>query len=276
MAVMGFALWGCDSTADGDSDYLITIKTPMGDMKAILYDETPLHKANFLKLAEEGKYDNTLWHRVIEGFMIQGGDVYGGNREPEGGRIPAEIRPNLYHVKGALAAARQGDGINPERKSSSCQFYIVHGEAYDKLVTDLALLNAKFGEMVNQDPQGYQDIIEGYQQAVTVGGQRGAIDFIYEQRDLVAAETQSDFRRPLGGQKDEIYREAGSGSPFLDEGYTVFGQVVEGLDVIDKIAAVQTGPGDKPLEEIDMTIKVSTMAKSKITEKYGYEYPVLQ
>ncbi len=266
----------CGPSEDGSTDYLVTIETPMGDMKAILYEETPLHKANFIQLAKEGKYDNTIWHRVIQGFMIQGGDVYGGNQEPEGGRIPAEIKPGIYHVRGALAAARQSDEINPERKSSSCQFYVVQGEPYEKLITDLGLLNAKFGEMLSKDPQKHKELIEGYQEAITNGGQRGAIDFIYGQKELCSTETGTDFEKLLGGEKDDIYKKAGGGTTFLDGNYTVFGMVVEGLDVIDKIAAVTTGPGDKPLDDITMEISVKSVSKSEITEKYGYQYPVVQ
>ncbi len=274
--VMALVLVGCGPGESESVDYLITIETPKGDMKAILYDETPLHKENFIKLAKEGKYDNTLWHRVIQEFMIQGGDVYGGNQEPEGGRIPAEIVPGKFHVKGALAAARQGNQINPERKSSSCQFYIVQGQPYDMLVTDLGLLNAKFGEMCNNDPQKHQEVIEGYQEAIAAGGQRGAINYISSKKDLVAKETETDFYKPMAAGAEQAYKAAGAGTPFLDNEYTVFGMVVEGLDVIDKIAAVQTAPGDNPLEDLDMQVSVKEVLKSEITEKYGYEYPIKQ
>ncbi len=271
-------LWvsGCGSDAGGgEVDYLVTIKTPMGNMKAILYEETPLHKSNFLDLAREGKYDNTKWHRIIEGFMIQGGDVYGGNREPEGSRIPAEIVPGLYHIKGALAAARQGDGVNPEKKSSSCQFYIVDGESYDILTTNLGLLNAKFSEMVQADPQGNRDVIMEYQEALQTGGQRGAIKYVCDIKDRISEATGTDFTQPmLSEEQGKCYKDAGGGAASLDGEYTVFGQVVEGLDVIDKIAAVQTGPGDRPLQELTMTMEVTKVAKSEITEKYGYEYPL--
>ncbi|MEM9328245.1 MAG: peptidylprolyl isomerase [Bacteroidota bacterium] len=277
LAVGMIMLAGCSgSTNSADMDYLVTIQTPMGSMKAILYEETPLHKANFLKLAEEGKYDNTLWHRVIEGFMIQGGDVYGGNQEPEGGRIPAEIVPGLFHVKGALAAARQGDQINPEKKSSSCQFYIVDGEPYERLTTNLGLLNSKFGEMVNSDADLYRDILLSYQEALQTGGREGAIGYVYSIKDQIAEATNTNFEQPLPPDQDAAYKAAGAGTMFLDSQYTVFGKVVEGLDVIDKIAAVETGQGDKPTEEIDMTMKVESVPKAEITEKYGYQYPTVE
>ena len=265
-------LVGCSSAKSENEDYLIEIKTPMGDMKAILFEETPLHKANFIKLVEEGKYDNTLWHRVIEGFMIQGGDVYGGNREPEGSRIPAEIVEGLYHVKGAIAAARQGNQINPEKKSSSCQFYIVHGEPYEVLTTDLYQLNNAFGELVNSDPERFNDLIFKYQEAVTNNGQRGGINFILSQREFIESETNRDFGFALTPNQEKAYKEAGFGTNSLDGEYTVFGKVVEGLAVIDKIAKVPTGNANKPLEDIDMTISLKTVPKSEITEKYGYSY----
>ena len=118
------------SCAQEKKDHLVTIHTSMGDMKAILYDETPLHKENFLKLAKEGKYDKTIFHRIINQFMIQGGGIDQKNGTTSTETIPAEIVPKFYHEKGALAAARQGDRINPKKASSWCQFYIVHGKKY--------------------------------------------------------------------------------------------------------------------------------------------------
>lgn len=138
LLLLGFTLLmfsaNAQKTADS-SDYVVTIKTKFGDMVLLLYDQTPLHKANFIKLAESGFYDSTSFHRVIEEFMIQGGDPNSKNQDPnddgQGGpgyTIPAEIRPELKHVKGALAAARLGDRMNPKRESSGSQFYIVHGK----------------------------------------------------------------------------------------------------------------------------------------------------
>ena len=111
-----------------NKDVIITISTSYGDMKAILYEETPLHKENFIKLSESGDFDSTIFHRIIENFMIQGGDVNLINDEEViDYTIPAEINPNLFHRKGEIAAARMGDNVNPEKESSGCQFYIVQG-----------------------------------------------------------------------------------------------------------------------------------------------------
>jgi cyclophilin family peptidyl-prolyl cis-trans isomerase len=180
-------------------DMLVTISTQFGEIKLVLFDDTPLHKANFLKLADQGFYNNTTFHRIIDNFMIQGGDGNSRDDDPandgagdNGYRIPAEIVPAHKHVRGAVAAARQGDQVNPKRESSGSQFYIV----------------------------------ENHQ-----------------------------------------------GTPHLDNKYTVFGQVIAGLDVIDKIAGQPKGYMDRPVSPIRMTVKVEKLKKKKITERYGYQYP---
>ncbi|MBI1221908.1 MAG: peptidylprolyl isomerase [Bacteroidetes bacterium] len=191
---------------------MVEIITDFGTMKVRLYDETPLHRDNFLKLANEGFYDGLLFHRVIRNFMIQGGDPNSKNAGPDaqlggggpGYTIPAEFNPALYHKKGALAAARMGDQVNPQKASSGSQFYIVQGSVMDE---------QKLGMMTAQSGVKYSP--EQIQAYTTIGG-----------------------------------------TPFLDGQYTVFGEVVEGLDVIDKIAAVQTRPGDRPVQDVKMTIRV--------------------
>jgi peptidyl-prolyl cis-trans isomerase B (cyclophilin B) len=188
---------------------LIRIETPMGDMLARLSDQTPQHQDNFVKLVEENYYDSLLFHRVIDGFMIQGGDPNSRGAGPRaqlgsggpGYQIPAEFEPGLAHVKGALAAARTN---NPEKKSSGSQFYIVHGRPVSE-----AELNRQEG--------------------------KSGVSYPSEVR--------------------QEYLEKG-GVPFLDQNYTVFGQVIEGLDVIDKIAATQTGTADRPVEDVPMKISL--------------------
>lgn len=189
---------------------LLRISTSQGDMVAELSDLTPEHRDNFLKLVDEKFYDSLIFHRVIDGFMIQGGDPNSRNADKRtrlgsggpGYQIPAEIDPRLVHLKGAIAAARMGDQVNPEKKSSGSQFYIVQGNPVPAKTLDNYEL------------------------------QKG-IQYSDEQR--------------------KIYEEMG-GTPFLDMEYTVFGQIIEGLDVIDRIAAVQTDRGDRPVEDVKMSI----------------------
>lgn len=191
---------------------LVEIQTSLGNMLVKLYDETPQHKANFLKLSEEGFFDDLLFHRVIQGFMIQGGDptskgAAAGARLGSGGpgyQVPAEFNPYLIHKKGALSAARTGDAVNPEKKSSGSQFYIVQGQPVDAA-------------------------------QIQMFERRKGLEYSDEQK--------------------EIYMNEG-GTPFLDMDYTVFGEVIEGLDVIDKIAAVQTDAADRPAEDVKMKIVV--------------------
>jgi peptidyl-prolyl cis-trans isomerase B (cyclophilin B) len=191
---------------------LIELETAYGNMIIQLYDATPKHQENFIKLAEEGFYDGLLFHRVIDGFMVQGGDPKSKNArkgQPLGSggpgyTVPAEFVDSLVHVKGALAAARMGDNVNPEKASSGSQFYIVHGRK------------------VNEE----------------------ALNRIESQKGVRYSKRQR-----------EIYKEKG-GTPFLDREYTVFGQVIEGLDVIDKIAKSQTDNRDRPGENVEMKIRV--------------------
>lgn len=181
----------------------VLIHTDMGDIKVELYNDTPKHRDNFVKLVKEGFYNGSPFHRIIKGFMVQGGGAPAGKAEVTY-RIPAEILPNHFHKKGALAAARMGDQVNPKKESSGSQFYLVQGEKYTD--TQLTQFEAQMGKK-----------------------------FTPEQR--------------------KAYTTVG-GTPHLDAGYTVFGEVIEGLDVIDKLAAVQTAAGDKPVKELKMTMKV--------------------
>lgn len=242
----------------------VLIKTSLGDITVRLYDETPLHRDNFLKLAKEGYYDGTLFHRVIKNFMVQGGDpdsktAVPGQQLGTGGpnyTIPAEfVYPKYFHKKGALAAARQSDQVNPEKRSSGSQFYIVTGEVYsagkltqmEKQLEQQQLQNI-FNELVvanrdkilqmrkNRDQAGLMAIQEDLQkQTYARGKEMGAPKFTDEQR--------------------EAYTQVG-GTPFLDNQYTVFGEVVEGIEVVDKIQTVATAPGDRPKEDVKMTISV--------------------
>ncbi|MGB0881489.1 MAG: peptidylprolyl isomerase [Vicingaceae bacterium] len=190
----------------------VLLSTSYGDIKMVLYNETPKHRDNFIKLVKSGFYDGTLFHRVITGFMIQGGDPDSktakkgqmlGNGGP-GYTVPAEFNKNLYHKRGALAAARMGDGVNPSKASSGSQFYIVQGKKYNRKNLE------------------------------AMGKRSGAT---YTEEQIKVYETEG-------------------GTPQLDMNYTVFGEVVEGFDVIDKIAAVAKGRADRPKEDVKMTIKI--------------------
>jgi len=192
---------------------LVEMKTSLGTMLIQLYDDTPLHRDNFVKLAEEGFYNGLLFHRVIDGFMIQGGDPQSKNAKPgaslgsggPGYTIEAEFNPDLVHVAGALAAARQGDNVNPEKRSSGSQFYIVHGKP------------------VKED-------------RLKAIGERAGLTY-----------------------SPDIIKEylAKGGTPFLDNGYTVFGRVVDGMEVIEIVATVNKDGRDRPTQDVKIiSVKV--------------------
>lgn len=190
-------------------DRIVQITTDFGVMKVKLYNATPQHRDNFIKIVQAGFYDSLLFHRVIQGFMIQGGDPLSKNAPPGqmlgngdiGYTIPAEFVDSIFHKKGTLCAARTE---NPEKASSGCQFYIVQGQKYT--------------------PE--------------------QLTMMEMQRHLTLNDAQKNIYMTLGG------------TPMLDHLYTVFGEVIEGLDVIDKIAAVQTAPGDRPVQDVRMYMKV--------------------
>ncbi|MDZ7742616.1 MAG: peptidylprolyl isomerase [Bacteroidota bacterium] len=183
---------------------IVVIHTGYGDMKLKLFNETPLHRDNFIKLVKEGWYEDSPFHRVIKGFMIQGGGNADGRQDP-GYTVEAEFVPTYFHKKGALAAARMPDNVNPEKRSSGSQFYIVHGRTF----TD------------------------------------EEIDFMEKKYNKTFTEAQKEAYKTEGG------------APHLDGDYTVFGQLIEGYDVVDKIAAVQTDKrANKPLQDVTMTIEV--------------------
>ena len=191
----------------------ILLETTMGNITVALYDQTPKHRDNFIELVEKGFYNGLLFHRVIEDFMVQGGDpdsldAAPGQRLGAGGldyTVEAEFRyPELVHKRGALAAARQGDAVNPKKESSGSQFYIVQGQRFNE-----------------------------------------------QQLKAIAMQ----YKKTFSPEQIEIYKTIG-GTPFLDNDYTVFGEVVEGLDVIDKIAIVQCDPNNRPIDDVKMKVRV--------------------
>lgn len=259
-----------------NTDYVVVIHTSFGDMKAILYDETPLHKENFLMLAESGRYDSTIFHRVIKNFMIQGGDIDAKEETRNNDRIDAEIVGKFFHEKGALSAARQGDQVNPEKKSSWCQFYVVHGNTFsedklEQLTIDQRALNQAMNKLIQYE--SHADLKDKLLELQRNGDQAGMQQLFNESIDLAEEELNVKIRKKdFSPEQVKLYSTVG-GAPHLDGDYTVFGKVVEGLDVVDKIAAQATGRRDKPLEDIVITMRVEEMKKKDITEKYGYVYP---
>jgi peptidyl-prolyl cis-trans isomerase B (cyclophilin B) len=258
-----------------EKDYLVTIQTRHGEMYAILYDETPKHKENFIKLAQAGRFDSTEFHRVIKEFMIQGGDVFGKENLPpdQWHTIPAEFNPDLIHEKGSLSAARQGDNINPTKSSSGCQFYIVQGKVYDEqsLITDQRKLQEAFMKYVQlESNKNLRDqYFQLYQQQEFDSLNNLMLSKKMDLENFFNINLNQDTKRRAN--QVAAYTSVG-GTPHLDDAYTVFGKVIRGLDVLDKIAEEQTGPGDKPLNPVIMQVDVAEVTKKKITQEYGYEY----
>ncbi len=269
------------STACSEKDFLFTIHTQYGDMKAVLYDATPQHKENFLKLTREGMYDSTIFHRVIKDFMIQGGDVLtkkGADRNDPNlkaiaeNTIPAEFVDTLFHKKGALAAARQGDQVNPEKASSGSQFYIVQGKklSEEELTTDQAKLNDGIRQLLQME--AYDSLRQELIALYNANDFEAYTQKIIDCRPLIEKELNMNLDKEISPKKLEAYTTVG-GVPHLDDTYTVFGEVVEGLPVIDSVANQPVGAADKPIENIYMTVTVEEVPKKKITELYGYTYP---
>lgn len=268
------------SSCGQNKDHVVTISTKYGDMVAILYDETPKHKANFLKLAKEQYFDSLLFHRVIRGFMIQGGDPDSRKAAPgatlgTGGpdyTIDAEINPQYFHEKGALSAARLGDAQNPKKASSGSQFYIVQGTVISEaeLKIDPVKMNTAMQQFF-QNPENkpaYDSLISFYQKH----DMRGYQNYVLRLKPRIENETKIVAEKEVSPEKLKAYTTVG-GAPHLDGEYTVFGKVIKGLEVIDSIAAQPIGQGDRPLEDIRMKVTVEEMPRKKIEKRYGYKYP---
>ena len=236
-------------------DALVEIKTSMGDIVVELYNDTPLHRDNFLKLVGEGFYEGVLFHRVIESFMIQAGDPTSkeaaagarlGAGDP-GYTIAAEIDyPRHYHKKGALAAARTGDAMNPERRSSGSQFYIVTGTTASERQLETMDLKRKNQQMES----AFRNLALQYRDSITSMQRAGDEAGLEALRQKLIAETEEKVKpvdMPANVRKD--YAEIG-GTPHLDGQYTVFGEVIRGLDVVDRIQKVETDSSDRPVEDV--------------------------
>jgi cyclophilin family peptidyl-prolyl cis-trans isomerase len=261
------------------TDHVVTIKTKYGNMIAVLYDETPKHKENFIKLAKEHYFDSLLFHRVIEGFMIQGGDpdskkARPGQRLGNGGpgyTVDAEFNPKLFHEKGALSAARLSDQMNPQKASSGSQFYIVQGKKYTE--SEIKLDQQKYGMALQQflqkpENKPYRDSIN----ALFTSRDPNSENYILGLKPIVEKQLGVSVEKDVPADRIKSYSTVG-GTPVLDGDYTVFGKVIKGLEVIDKIAAVSKDPDNRPLEDVRMEISVEEMPRRKIEKTYGYTYP---
>lgn len=249
-----------------NKETMLNIETSLGDIKVKLYNETPQHRDNFIKLAKEGTYNGTLFHRVIKEFMVQAGDPQSKNA-PKGKMlgsgdvgytIPAElVYPQYFHKKGVLSAARQGDEVNPKKESSGCQFYIVTGKVYN----DSTLLSMeqqknqnKLTTIFNALAQKHMKEVYKMRKANDEEGLYALQDTLLAQAEVEAAK-QPDFH--FTPEQIKAYTTVG-GTPHLDGEYTVFGEVVEGLDIVDKIQQVKTDRGDRPEEDVKI-INVSVV-----------------
>ena len=243
---------------------IVKISTPKGDIRVRLYDETPQHRDNFVKLVNEGFYNGTLFHRVIKGFMIQGGDpdsigAPAGKMLGTGGpgyNVPAEIvYPQLFHKRGALAAARQSDEVNPERESSGSQFYLVYGKVYTpqelkQMEKQMSMQQEQniFNKLVQQNRAQILELRKARNQAG-----------LQELQDQLIAETKKQMKElpapKFTPEQQEAYTTIG-GTPFLDNQYTVFGEVESGMEVVAEIQQCATLSADRPKEDISMTMTI--------------------
>lgn len=255
----------CGSSAEKGT---VIITTEHGEIHLKLYDETPQHRDNFLKLIREGYYDDLLFHRVIQGFMIQGGDPDSKNATAEkalgnggpGYEIPAEILPNKFHKKGALAAARLGNDMNPEKKSSGSQFYIVQGKTFTPEELN-QMKEQKSMQKLQELQRAYINRPENswYMQLDFEGLQTRNPDSLRKVSEELQKKFEAEYPAPpvyeFNPEQLKIYTTEG-GAPFLDGEYTVFGEVIKGMDVVDKIAAEPVGTADRPNKNITFKIHI--------------------
>lgn len=227
----------------------VEVKTTVGDFTLLLYGDTPGHRDNFLKLVNENFYDSVLFHRVIDQFMVQAGDpnskiAKAGQMLGDGGdgTIPAEIvYPKHFHKRGALAAARMGDSVNPERESSSCQFYVVTGRKFNGEELKSMQMRLAFDQQVQENMPRIMELQQKQDQAGLQALQEELIQKAEEQVAIGAS--------PMTAEQIDAYSTVG-GAPHLDGSYTVFGEVIKGMDTIEKIEKAETDGNDRPVEDI--------------------------
>ncbi len=246
----------CESK--GNKETKVLIETSLGNIRVKLYDDTPAHRDNFIKLVNEGYYDGTLFHRVINEFMIQGGD--GTSKNAPAGKmlgtgdpgytIPAEfVYPKHFHKRGALAAARQGDQVNPEKASSGSQFYIVTGKVYNP--QQIGQLEHQM--QMQQEQSVFQQLAAGHKSEIIAMRKARDMQGLQALQDTLIAQMQAQIKKEGKRTLTQVQREAYTtigGTPHLDGEYTVFGEVIEGMDVVDKIQRVETGAADRPVTDV--------------------------
>ena len=241
-----------------ENETKVKIETSMGDIVVKLYNETPKHRDNFIKLAEEGTYEGTLFHRVIKDFMIQAGDPESKTASKGqmlgagdvGYTIPAEfVYPKYFHKKGVLSAARQGDQVNPEKASSGCQFYIVTGKVY----SDSTLLSMEQQMNHNRMSNVFNSLVKNHVKEIYKMRKANDQDGLMQLQDSLIAQAEAivakepEFR--FTPEQVAAYTTVG-GTPHLDGQYTVFGEVLEGMEIVDKIQKVKTDRNDRPEEDV--------------------------
>lgn len=262
LLIVLFSVISCGNT-DKEQKGDVVVTTRYGDIRIRLYENTPEHKANFEKLIEEGFYKDLLFHRVIPDFMIQGGDPGSRNAEP-GSRLgsgspeytlPAEIIPEYYHKRGAVAAARRGGPSNPEKRSSSSQFYIVEGRVFSEGAIDtleMAKNQAIRSETITRLMQESEKEIARLQSAYDYEGYASLVAAIEERADSLITSDNLGFS--YTPEQRKVYTTVG-GYPSLDGAYTVFGEVIEGMEAVEKISRVETDNYDRPLQDVKMNIE---------------------
>lgn len=263
LAIAGlFANSSC-GRADKTKEHEALIETDFGTMKIKLYNETPLHRDNFIKLTKEDFYDGLLFHRVINGFMIQGGDPESKNAAPGqqlgggdlGYTIPAEINPKFFHRRGVIAAARQGDNVNPEKRSSSSQFYILQGRVFRP--GELDTLQTKLEDTRKKNM--LQAKLKSIEAELNKLGTEGKQDEMMAKFNALKTEVDSAAAKlppiKFSEEQRKTYTTVG-GYPSLDNNYTIFGEVTEGLDVLDKIAEQPVDDYDRPTKDVKFKIRM--------------------
>lgn len=252
----------CGLAGNNKEEKMVQIETEFGTIKIKLYNETPQHRDNFIKLTSEGFYTDLLFHRVIQGFMVQGGDPNSKNAEPGkmlgggdlGYTIPAEINPKFFHRRGILAAARMGDQANPEKRSSASQFYILQGKVFRPGELDSLQTKMEDSRKMSMMQLRVKKIEPELNKLAAEGKQDEIMTRINALRDTVTTEAAKLPPLRFSDEQKKAYTTVG-GYPSLDNSYTIFGEAIEGLDVIDKIAQQPTDQYNRPQKDIKFSIK---------------------